>query len=54
MAVRLVASSADVHAIDVSGRLSVHLSSGDVHVDAPSRDIVAQTSSGDIHVRCRP
>jgi Putative adhesin len=51
MAVRLVASSADVHAIDVSGRLSVHVSSGDVHVDAPSPDIVAETSSGDIHVR---
>ncbi len=51
MAVRLVASSADVHATDVRGRLSVRVSSGDVHVDAPSTDIVAQTSSGDIHVR---
>ena len=51
MAVRLAASSADVHAVDVSGRLSVHVSSGDIHVDAPSTDIVAQTSSGDIHVR---
>jgi DUF4097 and DUF4098 domain-containing protein YvlB len=51
MAVRLVASSADVHATHVSGPLSVHVSSGDVHVDAPSPDIVAQTSSGDIHVR---
>jgi Putative adhesin len=53
MAVRLVASAADVHAIGVSGPLSVHVSSGDVHLDASSPDIVAQTSSGDIHVRAR-
>jgi DUF4097 and DUF4098 domain-containing protein YvlB len=51
MAVRVVASSADVHAEDVRGPLAVHLSSGDVHVDAPSPDIVATASSGDIHVR---
>jgi Toastrack DUF4097 len=51
MAVRVVASSADVHAEDVRGPLAVHLSSGDLHVDAPSRDILATTSSGDIHVR---
>jgi DUF4097 and DUF4098 domain-containing protein YvlB len=51
MAVRVVASAADVHAEDVRGPLAVHLSSGDLHVDAPSRDIVATTSSGDIHVR---
>jgi DUF4097 and DUF4098 domain-containing protein YvlB len=51
MAVRVVASAADVHAEDVRGPLAVHLSSGDLHVDAPSHDIVATTSSGDIHVR---
>jgi hypothetical protein len=51
MAVRLVASAADVRATDVSGRLRVYVSSGDVHVDAPSPDIVARSSSGDIHVR---
>ncbi len=51
MAVRVVASSADVHAENVRGPLAVHLSSGDVHVDAPSPDIVATASSGDIHVR---
>jgi hypothetical protein len=32
MAVRLVATSADVHASDVRGRLRVYASSGDVHV----------------------
>jgi hypothetical protein len=50
MAVKLVASAADVHATDVSGRLRVYVSSGDIHIEAPSPDIVAGSTSGDIHV----
>jgi hypothetical protein len=50
MALRLVASAADVHATDVGGQLRVSVSSGDIHIAAPSRDIVARSSSGDIDV----
>jgi putative adhesin len=51
MAVRLAASSGDVHAVDIGGPLRVSVTSGDVDVIAPSGDIEARTSSGDIHIR---